>query len=272
MKIYMYSKDEAQKNNCPHVGNPIGLMLILVAIIVIMVFVAIFTCSWLAVYVSKITAIIPWIILIIFSILGFKFVLKEIRTKTWSAHTAFIKDDDTLWAVRLTYIQFPVTAITNNLVTTVLTAKPAIDSAKTNQRQKKELEERIVFPESYQEALIDAQGKAKIMKDAADKNFTFVFNGKESVIRLDDIKFIKETDKTEIYTYKNYKGKITKLEVAKAYPGLKEEVLNTKSVNHKYAFPKNYKEKISENPLYVFLILWISLVGIAIILYLLGLL
>lgn len=271
MKIYMYSKDEAQKNNCPYVGNPVGLMLIFVATVVMILFVAIFACSWLAAYISIIAAIIPLIVFAIFTIIGFKIVLREIRLKTWSAHTAFIKDQDTLWAVRLTYIQFPATAITNNLVTTVLTAKPAIDSAKTNQRQKKELEERIVFPESYQEALIDAQGKAKIMKDAADKNFTFIFNGKESVIRLDDIKFIKETDKTEIYTYKNYKGKTTELEVIKAYPGLKEEVLNTKNVNHEYAFPKNYKEKISENPLYVFLILWISLVGIAIILYLLGL-
>ncbi len=270
MKIYMYSKDEALKNKCPYVSNPVGLMLILVVLIVITLFIAMFAYSWLAVYVSTTIAFIPWIAFAIFTIIGFKIVLRKISIKTWSANTAFIKDDDTLWAVRLTYIHFPVMAITNNLVTTVLTAKPSIDSAKANQRQKRELEEKIIFPESYQEALIDAQGKAEIMKDA-DKNFTFIFNGKESVIRLDDIKFVKETDKTEIYTYKNYKGKITELEVAKAYPGLKEEVLNTKNVNHKFPFPKKYKEKISNNPLYVFFILWASFTAIAIILKLLGL-
>ncbi len=49
MKIYMYSKDEALKNKCPYVSNPVGLMLILVVLIVITLFIAMFAYSWLAV-------------------------------------------------------------------------------------------------------------------------------------------------------------------------------------------------------------------------------
>ncbi len=275
MKLYMYSHKEAQKNKCEYNFDPVVPFLIFLVLFIIFLFAAIFASAWIQdeSFISKLLSLLPWCALGIFSVLYFKYFLKNIRLKNWSAQTAFIKDGDTLWAVKLTYLHFPVVAITNDLVTTVLTMPAAIDSARTNQRLKKEMEERKVFPESYQEALIDARGKVKIMKDA-DKNFTFIFNGKESVIRLDNIKFVKETETTEIYTYKNYKGKTIELEVIKAYPGLREEVINTKHVDHEFPFPKKYKEKISENPLSVFLILMSIFVGlplfIKLILFLFG--
>ena len=132
---------------------------------------------------------------------------------------------------------------------------------------RKEMEERKIYPESFQEALLDAKSEKNIMKDL-DDNFTFIFNGRESVIRLDDIKYVGETDTTEIYTYKNHKGKTTTFEIIKAYPGLREEIKNTATVNHEFPFPKKYKEKISSNPWYVFLILMGLFVGLPILILL----
>lgn len=102
------------------------------------------------------------------------------------------------------------------------------------------------------------------MKDQ-DKHFKFIFNGKQSVIRLDEIRLVKETDRTEIYTYKDYRGKSVTLEVPKAYPGLKEEVLNTKKVEHTFPFPQNPEVKVSNNPLAVFLIAFLVMACVIII-------
>lgn len=269
MKLYMYSQEEAKKNHCEYGGNQVGRFLVFLVLFIIFLFLAIFLSAFISgeTIISKLLSLIPWIALCIFSVVYFKYFLKNLRLKNWAAQIAFIKEEDTLWAVKLTYLHFPVFTINDNLVTTVLSMPAAINSAKTNQRLKKEMEERKIYPESFQEALLDAKSEKNIMKDL-DDNFTFIFNGRESVIRLDDIKYVGETDTTEIYTYKNHKGKTTTFEIIKAYPGLREEIKNTATVNHEFPFPKKYKEKISSNPWYVFLILMGLFVGLPILILL----
>lgn len=269
MKLYMYSQEEAKKNHCKYDVNPVGKFLVFLVLFIIFLFLAIFLSTSISgeTIISKLLSLIPWIVLCIFSIVYFKYFLKNLRLKNWAAQIAFIKEGDTLWAVKLTYLHFPVFTINDNLVTTVLSIPAAINSAETNQRLKKEMEERKIYPESFQEALLDAKKEKNIMKDL-DDNFTFIFNGRASVIRLDDIKYVSETDTTEIYTYKNYKGKTTTFEIIKAYPGLREEIKNTATVSHEFPFPKKYKEKINSNPWYVFLILMGLFIGIPILIIL----
>ena len=67
---------------------------------------------------------------------------------------------------------------------------------------------------------------------------------------------------TETYTFNDYRGIKRQMVINKAYPGFKEEVLNTKLEEQKYPFPKNYKKSISHNPFYVFLILLGLFIGI----------
>lgn len=233
----MYSRDEAARNHCEYAGDPMLNLLILIGVgVIFILFAPIFLALIFPVLISEslhyiLCVLFPWFVVCV----AIYYFLLKLEMKKGAQHTAFIKDEDTLWAVKLVYM--PVVKKTHP-------TEPEYASWEDNQKLEKELEERSLHPESYEKALIDAQGKTMIMADLS-KNFRFVFNGSEAVTRLDDIKFIQETDQTEIYSYKNYKGKVTKLEVAKAYPGLREEVLHTFSVNHKFSFPKDYKKHLN---------------------------
>lgn len=253
MKIYMYNNDEAKKNNCGYVKEPVVFVLILTFIFLILLSITISLSSKIEVYVSEFLGFVPWLFLAAVTAYGFDCCIKEITLRTLSGHTAFIKENGVLWAVRLTYIHFPRQVVNHNLTTALLTLKPAIEDAKSNNKLKSEFYNRIVDQNSFYDGLVEAQNESNIMVDV-DKNFRFVFNGKASVIRLDDIKFIRETKRTEIYSYINHKGETTLFRIAKAYPGLREEVSYTKHINHEFPFPRYYKESIKNNPLLVFYI------------------
>ena len=275
MKVYMYSRDEAVRNHCEYAGDASVKMLKVLGGSLVCIFVAAFLSAKVPVLISEsfhtyVFFVLPWLSIFV----GVYFFWKDMKIKLGTRHVAFIKDEDTLWAVRAARIL----ADEGTHPT-----EPIVSPSDAFGEWDKKLEEQNALQERFEEALIDAQ-KEIVMGMDFEKNFSFLFLGRGeiaddwgvadgwkeegewkneeewkdamegekenkdkptvSAIRLDDIQFIRETDQTEIYSYKNYKGKETKLEVAKAYPGLREEVLHTYPVHHAFPFPKEYKKHL----------------------------
>jgi hypothetical protein len=156
--------------------------------------------------------------------------LGELQTQKNACLTAFVEDNNTLWAVRL--ISIPSSAPDSvAAITAPGTEEPQVQTVPIKE---------LIFPEHYIQALINARSSTRISKDL-NKNFKFIFNDSVKVIRLDDVAFVKETKTTEVYSYKNYMGKTVTLDVFKAYPGLREAVLNSKPVRHFSPFPRLYE-------------------------------
>lgn len=74
MRIYMYSKDEAERNHCP---KPVVPIVIYALIFVVLLFVTIFAFAFLVVN-SVILGLVPWAILIFYAIYGLKFILSQL--------------------------------------------------------------------------------------------------------------------------------------------------------------------------------------------------
>ena len=158
MKIYMYNQDEAVKNNVIYKFNPIVRFVIFMILDICLLFGTIFYSSYITVYVKqnvlgKIYSLVPWIILISFTIFYFIIFMKNLRLKYWAPNVAFIKENDVLWAVKLTYLHFAYVADNDSPAS----FGPAIESAYENQMLAAELKEKRVHSESYVNALEDAK-------------------------------------------------------------------------------------------------------------------
>ncbi len=255
MKVYMYSKEEAKRNAAIYKLNPMLWFLVWFFIIIGLLFFLIFLSSYIRVYwnpklLAKISSYMLWIIYLAISIVSLRFFLKQLKIFYWGENIAFIKENGIMWAVKLVYIHFAEIPMAD----VPYSYNEALKSAAENKMLSDELKERRKYEQNFIKALEDAKEEKNIFKDI-DKNFTFIFNGAEAVIRLDNIEFKSEKKKTEIYTYTDYKGKTSFIEIPKAFPGLKEEIANTSHIINNNPFPSKYENKITKNPMAIFLIL-----------------
>ena len=225
MKVYMFD-EEAMEYQCSQGTPPQIKIILLIVLSSFLVFVPMFLSAFLSVYIG----ILSGALFLAFVVCSFCKFLSELQMENRVYLTAFVEDNHTLWAVRLIHIpsSAPDSAAA---ITAPGTEEPQMQTVPIKE---------LVFPEHYIQALINARSSTQISKNL-NKNYKFTFNDSVKVIRLDDVAFVKETKKTEIYSYKNYKGKTVTLEVLKAYPGLREAVLNSKPVRHLSPFPRLYE-------------------------------
>jgi len=255
VKVFMFNKDLAVKNNCYTEKDPSSIVKHLIIMISLLVCVALFgpiillllRVKGMTFEVLKNIIICSSIILIVYYIYNFF----HWRAKFGSPRsTAIIKENNTFWAVRLTFIPEIGGAVNANTVTSVASAISNAKKAQFNQEKLDELYEDREIAEKYIDALNESRkSSARIMRDI-DKNFKYIFNGRASVIRLDNIKFIKETKDSEIYSYINNNDKKKKIEIFKVYSGLKEEIMNTQQDEHSDKFPQfteEHKETFKTN-------------------------
>ncbi|MBQ9072267.1 MAG: hypothetical protein IJY25_03850 [Bacilli bacterium] len=237
MKIFMYDENEAKKNKCDYKLPPVVYFMIYLSILIVFLFFNIFSFIFIN---SQVLVILFWIVWVVYMVLGMIKFIKSLKRNYWGKQIAFIKEDDTFWAVKLVYLNDSYFTInSSDPVMTGLTLGLSVNSAINVQKQEKIMNEKKKEASSYVKALQETKeeleylkqpniSKDKIMitKDL-DKNFELIFNGNKAIIRLDDIKFERETTDSNIYSYKNYKGKTVEFEVIKAYYQLKEEINNT---------------------------------------------
>ena len=238
MKIFMYDETEAKKNKCDYKLPPVVYFMIYLTILIVFLFFNIFSFIFIE---SQVITIILWFVFVLYMVLGMIKFIKSLKRNHWGKQIAFIKENNTFWAVKLVYLADSFfTVASNDPILTGVTLGISVNSVINVQKQEKIMNEKKKEAVSYVKALQEAKEEMEILKQSnissdkivitkdLDKNFELIFNGNKAVIRLDDIKFERETNDSDIYSYKNYKGKKVEFEIIKAYHGLKEEIKNTK--------------------------------------------
>lgn len=233
MKVYMFDEDVFEYQRSQDTLPPVKIIRLIVVsafLLFVPMLLSILLMMLFSFVLPIIIEILLYALLLAIIVKLFCKFLGELQTQHEACMTAFVEDNNTLWAVRLIHI--PSSAPDSaDAITAHGTKEPQMQTVPIKE---------LVFPEHYIEALINAQSSTQISKNL-NKNYKFTFNDSVKVIRLDDVAFVKESKTTDIYSYKNHMGKTVTLEVVKAYPGLREAVLNSKPVRHLSPFPRLYE-------------------------------
>ena len=235
-KIFMFDETEAVKNNCYFGTNPVKGFLIYLGVFLGFFILMFPLFIWIS-FIPLVFYVTTWVLI---TVVGFYSYLKKLKSDYWGQQTAFIKENNTFWVVKLTYMSKQGVVVTKNLATILFSAKQGFEAAADTRQREKEMQERKVIEQSYIDALNEAgTGKNVWVKDL-DKNF-LICNGRQSVIRLDELKILKETEKYFVVQYKDYRNKLNSLKIIKAYPELLECMSNTKVDEYDDVFPHNIK-------------------------------
>lgn len=163
-------------------------------------------------------------------VVGFVWYMRWMKTVYWAEQIAFIKDQNTFYAVKVTYLS---------------------DGNPLEVRQlENEMKVLKTLPMFYEEVLDDIlfrlntkdeQYKKPVFLRDLDKNFKLSADGIGSIIRLDEVSVLKKEDKYLYLSYKDYKGKKAVLKILSAYPNLEEEIRSTNIQQYDDRFPGNVK-------------------------------
>ena len=229
MKLFIYDAEEAIKNGC-HYGDVaasrrknyafIGVCGAYSGISLFVFLFGSFFFKWMD-YIPTGIWIAIWIISSLSLILLFHRIVQKYY---WAQQTAFIKDDDTFWRVKLVYVG----TVTGGTITEG-SAHLEAEIIENTLEQERIINEKKTKEESYIKAFEEARmGDVKIThNDWLDTVSPLIFNDSIKLSRLDDLTYIKEDSKCYTYMFKNHKGKERKLIILKAYPELKEEIAKT---------------------------------------------
>ena len=228
MKVFMYNKEEAIKNNCYTDKDPNTKIRMVIIYISLAFCIALFgpvfllliglgdllDFLWPIIWVGTIT----YIIYCIYNL------IKWLSKYEYAKQISVIKEGDNYWAVKLTFIPEIGSAVNINTSTSILSSVDNVDKSETNKKLQEELNKNREIADVYIKVFNEARKEnAPFIKDI-DKNFNKIYNGNCSIVRLINVRLKKETKDSYIYYYEDANGKSKTIEFIKAYPDLKEEI------------------------------------------------
>lgn len=229
MKVFMYNKEEAKKNNCytdkdPNIKVRLTAIYGALAICGALFLPIILLLVGLGVLLDYGIDVILWIGAIGYVIYVICDLIKWLSKYEYAKQTAVVKEENDYWAVRLTFIPEVGGAVNLNTATSVLSSVNNVSKVKRNVSLQEELYENRKVADVYIRVLNEARKEnAPFMRDI-HKNFNKVYNGSGSIVKLSNIKFKRETKDSYIYQYTDENGKNKTIEFIKAYPELREEI------------------------------------------------
>jgi len=173
MKIFMYDEVEAKNNKCDYKLPPVVWFVIYLVILICFLFFNLFSFIFIS---SSVISLLLWIVFAIYSIVGMIVFIKQLKRKHWSKQIAFIKENDTFWAVKLVNMNVAYFARVTNPISTAISLSFAVGSAINQQKQNKIMEERKKEANNYIWALEEAKKEEKDIYKDIDKNFELIFN------------------------------------------------------------------------------------------------
>lgn len=240
MNVFMFDKEFAKKNNCysntdsnKFVVKRAFLIAFYFALALLLPMLIMFIFNYnlglnIPLICVNVLSWVLWIWAFFYLVYGIYTLIKWLDVNEYCKQTAVIKENNQYWAVRLLFIPEITSSINTNAATSTLSAADNIGKASLNHALQKKLFRDRENAESYITALNDARKPDTLITPDIHKHFNKIYNGSESVIKLDNLKFMKETKNLEIYQYVNEKGKRVNISFVKAYPNLKETVTSNK--------------------------------------------
>jgi len=228
MKVFMYNKEEAVKNNCytdkdPNTKVRMTAVYCSLGVCAGLFIPLIFLLMGLSQFYDFVN-VISWIGGLGYAIYAIYDLIKWLSKYEYAKQTAVVKEGNDYWAVRLTFIPEIGGAVNINTATSVLSSVDNVGKAKRNIKLQEELYADREIADVYIRVLNEARKEnAPVMRDL-HKNFNKIYNGNGSIVKLSNVKFKRETKDSYIYQYTDENGTAKTIEFIKAYPGLKEEI------------------------------------------------
>lgn len=164
MKIFMYDENEAKKNKCDYKLPPVVYFMIYLTILIGFLFFNIFSFIFIE---SQIITLALWIIFVLYMVLGMIKFIKSLKRNHWGKQIAFIKENNTFWAVKLVYLADSFfTVASNDPIMTGLTLGISVSSAINVQKQEKIMNEKKKEAVSYVKALQEAKEEIETLKQS----------------------------------------------------------------------------------------------------------
>ncbi len=228
MKVFMYNKEEAIKNNCYTDKDPNTKIRMVIIYISLAFCIALFGPIFLLLIGLGDLLDFLWPIILVGAITYIIYciynLIKWLSKYEYAKQTAVIKEGDNYWAVKLTFIPEIGSAVNINTSTSILSSVDNVDKLEINKKLQEELNKNREIADVYIKVFNEARKEnAPFIKDI-DKNFNKIYNGNCSIVRLINVRLKKETKDSYIYYYEDENGKGKTIEFIKAYPDLKEEI------------------------------------------------
>ena len=228
MKVFMYNKEEAIKNNCYTDKDPNTKIRMVIIYISLAFCIALFGPIFLLLIGLGDLLDFLWPIILVGAITYIIYciynLIKWLSKYEYAKQTAVIKEGDNYWAVKLTFIPEIGSAVNINTSTSILSSVDNVDKLEINKKLQEEVNKNREIADVYIKVFNEARKEnAPFIKDI-DKNFNKIYNGNCSIVRLINVRLKKETKDSYIYYYEDENGKGKTIEFIKAYPDLKEEI------------------------------------------------